>query len=93
MTKISILLPYTQYSRENLIRENIHPSKIFVVGNPIIEVINSHIKKIDSSKILDKLKIKPNEYFLVTAHRSENVDDHNGLMQILDGLKKNSSQI
>jgi len=49
----SILLPYTQYSRENLIRENIHPSKIFVVGNPIIEVINSHIKKINSSKILD----------------------------------------
>ena len=84
----SILLPYTQYSRENLIREGIHPSKIFVVGNPIIEVINSHIKKIDSSKILDKLKIRPNEYFLVTAHRSENVDDYNSLMQILDGLKK-----
>jgi len=84
----SILLPYTQYSRENLIRENIHPSKIFVVGNPIIEVINSNIKKIDSSKILDKLKIKPNEYFLVTAHRSENVDDPDSLKQILEGLKK-----
>jgi len=84
----SILLPYTQYSRENLIREGIHPGKIFVVGNPIIEVINSYIKKIDSSKILDKLKIKPNEYFLATAHRSENVDDHNSLAQILDGLKK-----
>jgi len=84
----SILLPYTQYSRENLIRENIHPSKIFVVGNPIIEVINSNIKKIDGSKILDKLKIKPNEYFLVTAHRSENVDDPDSLKQILEGLKK-----
>jgi len=84
----SILLPYTQYSRENLIRENIHPSKIFVVGNPIIEVINSNIKKIDSRKILDKLKIKPNEYFLVTAHRSENVDDPDSLKQILEGLKK-----
>ena len=84
----SILLPYTQYSRENLIRENIHPSKIFVVGNPIIEVINSNIKKIDDSKILDKLKIKPNEYFLVTAHRSENVDDPDSLKQILEGLKK-----
>jgi len=84
----SILLPYTQYSRENLIRENIHPSKIFVVGNPIIEVINSHLKKIDSSKILDKLKIRPNEYFLVTAHRSENVDDPDSLKQILEGLKK-----
>ena len=35
----TVLLPYTNYSRENLIRENIHPSKIYVVGNPIIEVI------------------------------------------------------
>ena len=84
----SILLPYTHYSRENLIRENLHPSKIFVVGNPIIEVINSNTKKIDNSKILDKLKIKPNEYFLVTAHRSENVDDPTNLSQIFEGLKK-----
>ena len=84
----SILLPYTPYSRENLLRENIHPSKIFVVGNPIIEVIDSHIKKIDHSKILEKLKIKPNNYFLVTAHRSENVDNGDSLTQILDGLKK-----
>jgi len=36
----TVLLPYTNYSRENLIRENIHPSKIYVVGNPIIEVLN-----------------------------------------------------
>ena len=84
----SILLPYTSYSRENLIRENIHPSKIFVVGNPIIEVINFYSKKINQSNILTKMKLRPNGYFLVTGHRSENVDDPKRLEKILDSLDK-----
>ena len=84
----SILLTYTAYSRENLIRENIHPTKVFVVGNPIIEVINYYMKKIDKSNILKKLGLITNKYFLVTAHRSENVDDSVKLQQIFDGLNK-----
>lgn len=84
----SMLLPYTSYSRENLIRENIHPSKIFVVGNPIIEVINFYSKKINQSNILSKMKLKPNGYFLVTGHRSENVDDPKRLKKILESLDK-----
>ena len=84
----SILLPYTTYSRENLIRENIHPSKIFVVGNPIIEVINYYMPKIEKSTILSKMKLKKNDYFLVTAHRSENVDDPKALANIFSGLEK-----
>ena len=84
----SMLLPYTTYSRENLIRENIHPSRIFVVGNPIIEVINFNLKKIEQSKILTKLKLKENGYFLVTAHRSENVDERKSLEAIFTGLGK-----
>ena len=84
----TVLLPYTQYSRENLIRENIHPSKIYVVGNPIIEVINYYMKKIDKSNILKKLGLTSNEYFLATGHRSENVDDSIRLQLIFDGFKK-----
>ena len=57
----SILLPYTNYSRENLLRENIHPSKIYVVGNPIIEVIDYFMSKIEKSKILEKMKLKEKE--------------------------------
>ena len=75
----TVLLPYTPYSRENLIRENIHPSKIFVVGNPIIEVIDHYMSKINKSKIFQNLKLKKNDYFLVTAHRSENVDNKKSL--------------
>lgn len=82
----TILLPYTHYSRENLIRENIHPSKIFVVGNPIVDVIEHNIQKIEKSNILDKLDLKQGNYFLVTAHRSENVDDPTTLKDIFEGL-------
>lgn len=84
----STLLSYTVYSRENLIRENIHPSKIFVVGNPIIEVINHYLPKIEKSKIMQKLKVKKNNYFLVTAHRNENVDDYKTLKNIFSGLEQ-----
>ena len=84
----SVLLPYTNYSRENLIRENIHPGKIFVVGNPIIEVIDYYMPKIKQNNILKKLKLKKFDYFLVTAHRSENVDNTKSLQNIFDGLEK-----
>jgi UDP-N-acetylglucosamine 2-epimerase (non-hydrolysing) len=82
----TVLLPYTNYSRENLIRENIHPSKIYVVGNPIIEVINQYLSKINDSKILEKMKLNSDEYFLVTSHRSENVDDPETLEKIFKSL-------
>ena len=84
----TVLLPYTQYSRENLIRENIHPSKIYVVGNPIIEVIEYYMPKINKSDILQKLKLRQNNYFLITAHRSENVDNIKSLKNIFSGLEK-----
>jgi len=84
----TVLLPYTNYSRENLIRENIHPSKIFVVGNPIIEVIDYYMPKIKQNHILKKLKLKKHDYFLVTAHRSENVDNTKPLQNIFNALEK-----
>jgi len=84
----TILLPYTPYSRENLIRENIHPSKIFVVGNPIIEVIKFYLPKIEKSNIMKKMKLKPDNYFLITSHRSENVDDPKTLKNIFLSLEK-----
>ena len=84
----TLLLPYTNYSRENLIRENVHPSKIYVVGNPIVEVIDHFSPKIEKSKILEKMKLKQDDFFLVTAHRSENVDNLDQLKIIFSSLEK-----
>jgi UDP-N-acetylglucosamine 2-epimerase (non-hydrolysing) len=82
-----ILLPYTQRSREQLLLEGYHPSKIFVTGNPIAEIIRKYSGKTDSSEILDQLGIKNDEkYVLVTMHREENVDDPEVLAGLCDTL-------
>ncbi len=81
-------LPYTPGSRENLLKEGIPKKRIFVSGNPIYEVLNSYMDKIEDSLILDKLCLKEKEYFLVTAHRAENVDVKPRLEQIVKGIGK-----
>lgn len=78
----NILLPFNAYHRENLIRENIHPSKIFLTGNPTFEIMRHFQPKIHQSKILKQLKLAPKSYVLVTAHRSENVDNPEYLAQM-----------
>ena len=55
----NILLPYNQYHRENLIRENIHPSKIFVTGNTTFEAMRAFAPQIDASDILERLGLEP----------------------------------
>ena len=81
-----ILLPYNQYHRENLIRENIHPSKIFVTGNTTFEVMRHFSPQINDSDILTRLRLESKGYILVTAHRSENVDNIENLRVIIDSM-------
>jgi UDP-N-acetylglucosamine 2-epimerase (non-hydrolysing) len=84
----NILLPFNQYHRENLIREGIHPSKIFVTGNPTFEVMRAFSQQIDSSDVLQRLALAERQYVLVTAHRSENVDDPANLAAIFEALRR-----
>lgn len=81
-----ILLPYTQRSCENLIKEGIDRKRIFVTGNPIFEVMNFYQDQINSSNILKKLKISEKKYFLLTSHRQENVDNPFKLKSIIEIL-------
>jgi UDP-N-acetylglucosamine 2-epimerase (non-hydrolysing) len=69
-----VLMPYTERSRANLLREGIASERIFVTGNPILEVIEHYQPQIDRSEVLEKLQLEPGRYFLVTLHRAENVD-------------------
>ena len=84
----SILLPFNRYHRENLLRENIHPSKIFVTGNPTFEVMRAFLPQIKASSVLKRLGLGSGGYFLVTAHRSENVDHPRYLKAITARLDK-----
>jgi UDP-N-acetylglucosamine 2-epimerase len=82
----AFLLPYTERSKENLVREGIERERIFVTGNPINEVLKTFSAKIDASDAFKKFGVDPYGYFLVTLHRSENVDLPERLGKILQGL-------
>lgn len=82
----NILLPFNGYHRENLLRENIHPSKIFVTGNPTFEVMKHFQDRIKASDILKRLNLSSKGYILVTGHRSENVDNRENLEAIMKAL-------
>ena len=82
----SILLPFNNYHRENLLRENIHPSKIFVSGNPTFEVMRHYLPQIEACDVLERLGLSPKAYVLVTAHRSENVDNPANLARLFEAF-------
>lgn len=82
----AILMPYTYQSKENLVRESIERERIFVIGNPIYEVIQHYQDQIDGCKALMDNQVDEGSYFLVTLHRSENVDKPDRLKDLVDGL-------
>jgi len=82
-----ILMPYTERSRANLLREGIESRRIFVTGNPILEVLRYHESEIIKSDVLTRLQIKPQGYFLVTMHRAENVDVEERLRALTSALE------
>jgi UDP-N-acetylglucosamine 2-epimerase (non-hydrolysing) len=83
-----VLMPYTERSRANLLREGIEGRRIFVTGNPILEVIRHYEPQIDASTVLDSLKVEKQRYFLVTMHRAENVDLEERLRTLTGGLER-----
>jgi len=84
----TILLPYTERSKENLVNEGIERERIFVTGNPIKEVLDVFEENIEESDCLEKFQVKQSEYFLVTLHRAENVDQPERLKMFFKGFDK-----
>lgn len=80
-------MPYNQYSHRNLIAEGLHPRRLSMTGSPMREVIDFYRPKIDGSDVLDRLKLNPQGFFLVSAHRQENVDSPARLSDLLETLK------
>lgn len=81
-----ILMPYTERSRANLLREGFPGERIFVTGNPIFEVLRHYDASIQKSTILSKLGLEKRRYFLVTMHRAENVDIESRLRCLVEGV-------
>lgn len=81
-----ILMPYTERSRANLLREGIASHRIYVTGNPIKEVLEHYASQIDASLVLKTLDLQPQKYFLITLHRAENVDLPERMDQLIKSL-------
>jgi len=82
----AILMPYTQRSKENLVREGIDRERIFVTGNPIYQVLSTFGPQIEASLVMSRLTVEAGAFFLATLHRSENVDTLLRLEQVLEGF-------
>ena len=72
-----INLTYSSIAREYLLREGLAADRIIKTGSPIYEVLKSYEMEIEASDIIDRLKLKKGQYFLVSAHREENINSSN----------------
>lgn len=82
-----INMPYSSIAREYLLREGIPPDRIIKTGSPMYEVLHHYMPKIQSSDVLKRLGLEKDKYFVVSAHREENINNEknfNGLLTALN---------
>ena len=79
-------LVYTEHARRHLIAEGLEHRRIYLTGSPMKEVLDYYKRKIESSNALEELGLKKGEYFLISTHRQENVDNEGSLRSILHVL-------
>jgi UDP-N-acetylglucosamine 2-epimerase len=84
-----INMPYSSISRDYLLREGLAPDRVIKTGSPMYEVLSYYRPKIEASDVLDRLGLSQHDYFVVSAHREENIDDSQQfgkLVDLLNGL-------
>ncbi|ALA59879.1 UDP-N-acetylglucosamine 2-epimerase [Nitrospira moscoviensis] len=79
-------LTYSDLAREYLLREGLPPERIIKTGSPMYEVLSHYRSRIAQSQVLKALRLKPRDYFVVSAHREENVDSPTQFRKLIDLL-------
>jgi len=77
-----INLPYSTIAREYLLREGLQPDMVVKTGSPMFEVLNYYRKGIEASDVLTRLKLESRNFYVVSAHREENVDSDKNFLKL-----------
>lgn len=83
-----INLTYSSIAREYLLREGLPPDQVIKTGSPMFEVLHHYIAKIDNSDVLKRLELEQHQYFVVSAHREENISSEKNFKGLFDSLNK-----
>ncbi len=83
-----INLPYTEHARRYLLAEGIRKEHIYVTGSPMAEVLQVYGPQIEASDVLDRLRLQPGRYLLVSAHREENIDHPGHFLSLMNALNE-----
>lgn len=81
-----INLPYTEHARRYLLSEGFRKEHIYVTGSPMTEVLTRHRESIHASRALEALGLEPGRYFLLSAHREENIDDEANFLSLMSAV-------
>lgn len=81
-----INLTYSSIARDYLLREGLPMDRIIKIGSPMLEVINSRKEDIEKSNVLQRLNLKEGQYFVVSAHREENINSEKNFLNLVDSL-------
>ncbi|TVU83845.1 UDP-N-acetylglucosamine 2-epimerase (non-hydrolyzing) [Pseudoalteromonas neustonica] len=85
-------LTYSTIARDYLLAEGLPADRVIKTGSPMFEVLNHYMDRIDSSDVLSRLGLKQGEFFVVSAHREENVDSPKQLVKLAESLNKIAEQ-